>query len=367
MRILFLSAANSIHTVRWVNAFAENGHEVHLAYNSDHAPQANNINKRVVQHKLKYSGFLAYYLNSKEMKTLFKKVSPQIVNAHYASGYGTLARISKLKPLILSVWGSDVYDFPYQSKIKMKILKRNLCFADKIASTSNCMAKKVKEILGAKSVDIAITPFGVDLKKFQKGKKKDSLDFITIGNVKALNPLYGISDLIISIRLLKDNLEKENMQNVSDRIRLFIYGEGNQKDELIELTKKYNLQNSITFKGKIPNSEVPKALKQFDIFCATSIKESFGVALVEAMAMSLPVVATDAEGFKEVVVDEITGIIVEKENPVSIANGLKRLVLNEELRRKMGEEGRIRVEEYYNWTNNVDTMERLYDGIISAQ
>ena len=89
MKILFLSAANSIHTVKWINALASRGHEVYLVYNKGHEPKMDQINKNIHQHQLKYKGGVGYYLNAKELRKLKKEISPDIINVHYASGYGT--------------------------------------------------------------------------------------------------------------------------------------------------------------------------------------------------------------------------------------------------------------------------------------
>ena len=112
--------------------------------------------------------------------------------------------------------------------------------------------------------------------------------------------------------------------------------------------------------GKIPNNKVPNVLSQFDIFCAMSQRESFGVSLVEAMSMKKPVVASNVDGFKEVIDNEITGIIVDKNDTVQCKEALKRLILDEVLREKMGENGRKRVLKFYDWEKNVDYMESIY-------
>ena len=96
MKILFLSAANSVHTVKWVNTLAERKHEIHLVFNCGHAPSVDKIDGRVHLYQLKYSGTKGYYLNAKELKKLNKKINPDVINVHYASGYGTLARMAKL-------------------------------------------------------------------------------------------------------------------------------------------------------------------------------------------------------------------------------------------------------------------------------
>ena len=122
-KVFFISAASSIHTVKWVNSLSED-YEVHLIYCNNHQPKIDSVNKNVILHKLHFKAPIGYYLNSIELRKLYKKIHPDIINVHYASGYGTLARISRIKPVLLSIWGSDVYDFPNQSKIKNRILKK---------------------------------------------------------------------------------------------------------------------------------------------------------------------------------------------------------------------------------------------------
>jgi Glycosyltransferase len=82
------------------------------------------------------------------------------------------------------------------------------------------------------------------------------------------------------------------------------------------------------------------------------------------MAKALPVVVTDVDGFKEVVVNNYNGIIVERKNTYEIAKALEKLVLNSELRKIYGENGRERVLKYFNWKDNVSIMEKLYEEVL---
>jgi len=364
MKIFLLANAASIHTVRWVNTLVEREHEVHLVFNFDHNPKDNQISSKVIQHRLKYSGTKAYFINAFGLKQLLKKIKPDIVNAHYASGYGTLARLAKVSPLILSVWGSDVYDFPYQSKLKMNIIKKNLLYATKIAATSYCMANQVNRLLDPIKVDIGVTPFGVDTEIFSPREKYKSKEKIYIGIIKALEPNYRITDLIKAVNIVKGNLEKNGLADISNSIGVSIYGDGIQKDEIVSLIDQLKLNDTVELKGTIPNSEIPMALEKMNIFCVASDSESFGVAAVEAMAMELPVVATDADGFKEVVEDGVTGIIVERKNEQALANALTKLVLDPVLCELMGKAGRKRVLKMYDWKDNVGVMEGLYKEVI---
>ncbi|EGP4821081.1 TPA: glycosyltransferase [Enterococcus faecium] len=353
MKILFLAAANSIHSIRWVNSLAELGHEVHFVYLPNQNPDIDGIDKSVIQYKLKYGGNKGYYLNAPLLKKIFINVKPDVVNAHYASGYGTLARVSRLRPLLLSVWGSDVYDFPEKNTITNRIVKSNIRYADRIASTSYAMANQVKKLMDNDNLKIDITPFGVDLSNFENITLKSNKPII-IGTIKTLAPKYGLSYLIKAIDFVRNKTEKH--------FKLEIYGKGPEKESLQKLISDLSLNDIIELKGYIPNSQVPQVLNTFDIFCVTSImnSESFGVAAVEAMAAKLPVVATDVDGFKEVVQDRVTGIIVEKGNINMIANAILELIENSQLRCSYGQAGYKRVTDLYDWDKNVKKMEKIY-------
>ena len=83
-KVLFLSAANSIHTVKWVNALCKE-FEVHLVYCINHKQEKDNIDSDVILHELKFESPLGYYTNSFQLKKIFKFINPDIVNVHYAS------------------------------------------------------------------------------------------------------------------------------------------------------------------------------------------------------------------------------------------------------------------------------------------
>lgn len=363
MKILFLSAADNIHTVRWVNKLSDRGHKVYLISNRNHAEKNNKINSSVSIHYLKFSGNIGYYLNSIELKKITNNIKPDIVNAHYASGYGVLARMAKMKPLVLSVWGSDVYDFPYQSKLKMKVLRNNIDFADRIASTSYSMAEQVKRIMN-KNMDIIVTPFGVDTKLFKPQNDRLKEKEFIFGVVKTLNEKYGIDYIIKAFKVFLTQIDGE--KNIQLKPKLMIYGKGEQETQLKRLSEELNIADKVKFNGYIQNNEVPRVINSMDVFCLGSIldSESFGVAAVEAMSCEIPVIATDVSGFKEVIVNNETGYIIPRKDEQAMADKMYKLFMDENLRKVFGENGRKRVLEYYDWENNVSTMEKLYEQVI---
>jgi len=318
----------------------------------------------VYLHELKFPAPFGYYLNVYQLKQIIKNIKPDVLNSHYASGYGTLGRLTGYSPYLISVYGGDVYDFPYLSRTNMRIIRKNLKAADSIASTSYAMAQQTSKLIDCRAEDIYITPFGVDIKQFCK-RSVNKRDGIVIGSIKKLSPKYGIKYGILAINYLVNNLLAENEKNM--KIKYLIYGEGPERSELEQLVKDLNLQNIVEFKGRIPNNLVPQALNQFDIFLGTSVldSESFGVAVVEAMACEVPVIVTDVDGFKEVVDSGKAGIMVPRKDYEAMAKQIYKLIKDSDLRIKLGKVERDRVLEKYNWINNVREMEDIYSKLIT--
>lgn len=355
MKILFISAANSIHTVRWVNGLAERGHEIVLVSLKNHMNETDKISTGVRKIYLPVKGKKGYYLNALFLRRLFIAGHFDTVNVHYASGYGTLARIAGLPNIFLSVWGSDVYDFPYEGRIKKHILIKNLKYAAMIGSTSHIMAEQVKTLLTHKKA-IEVIPFGVNLDDFSP--KTDSRKNETIfGIVKTLSPKYGVEDVLKSFVIFYSRLPKEEKK----KVQLKIYGKGELSGDLKTQAEKWNVADKVTFEGYIPHREIPKILKEIDIFLLGSKKESFGVSAVEAMACGLPIIATDADGFREVIEDGVTGCLIPVGDVNAMADRMMELYCDSRLRGLMGKRGRQRAEQLYDWEQCMDNMIMAYE------
>jgi glycosyltransferase involved in cell wall biosynthesis len=368
MIIILLGNAGSIHTVQWAKNLSEYGNKIHII--SQH-PVKEIYNSSVTIHILPKTGILGYFRNAKKVKKIIQDIKPDILNVHYASGYGTTARLVNFHPMILSVWGSDVLVFPKKSWLHKSLIKKNLNAADAIASTSEIMVDSVKKLV-PKDKSILLTPFGVNTEKFSVYSYKNnrySFDSkknkkIVIGTVKTLSYTYGIDILIRAFGLLKDKLKTENCM-FENFIELRIVGEGPDKIVLKDLVEELGLTDSVCFLGSVLHENVPQILANFDIFAALSRSESFGVAVIEASASSLPVIVTDIGGLPEVVLQNKTGLIVPVEDPLSASVALYKLVINAELRESMGDEGLKYVKNRYSWNNCTKIMINNYKKIIN--
>ncbi|MCB9227365.1 MAG: glycosyltransferase [Chitinophagales bacterium] len=368
MRVLILGDLNSVHIIRWVSSLCEKDLQIGLfsfsKINHNHYNSFNNLTIESVEINEDFfkseEGSLAklkYLTALPKLRKFIKEFHPDILHAHYASSYGLLGALTNFSPYIISVWGSDVYDFPNKNFVFKNLIKFNLKQADYILSTSHAMAKETKKYTNK---PIEITPFGVNLSLFRPIDIKKDNSKIILGTVKSLEKKYGIDILIKAFAIVYKTNENKN-------IELRIFGKGTLSDELKKLAKTENVENQVKFMGFIDNNLIPQELNKFDIYLALSRLESFGAAIVEAEACGVPVIVSNIGGLPEVIGNNETGIIVESENIEETANAILKLISNEKLRFEMGNNGRKRAKDLYDWNKNVNQMYSIYYRIISLK
>jgi len=352
MKVLLLSSGESIHTCRWANSLVNKGIDVVLVTRHEFLEE---IDNKVVKYKLSHGGKIGYFLNISNLKNILGIEKPDIFHVHFASGYGTLAMLTK-KKYILSVWGSDVYDFPKENPIFKGILKLVLKCSKKIYSTSHCMKIETNKYT---KKDIQVIPFGVDINKYLEPNRKEGL--IVIGCVKILADKYGIDVLINAFSIVKSK--------ITQPIKLVIGGDGPKRSELEALCHDYDISKDTEFLGWIKNDNVPNILSTFDICVLPSRldSESFGVAAVEAGAAKLPCIVSNVGGLPEVIVDKVTGIVVDKNNPDQLADAIIDLINDEEKRLSIGLSAYERVSSTYIWDENVNSMVDQYKLYIKEE
>lgn len=356
LSVAFVAPGSIGHTVKWINGLADRGIDVTLI--TQHKV-VSKIHPEVSVVYLPFGGGKGYILNAFALKKVIKALSPNIINVHYASGYGTLALLSGIKPYILSVWGSDVYEFPYQSKFKHWLIKKSLKNAKRIASTSYAMAQQVNTILSSIELEIAITPFGVNLSNFVKTKAPFTGDIITVGIVKRLEHKYGIDLLIEGFALAKTQL-KSVTKHQGIELKLMIVGDGSLEDKLKHIADVHDVLSQTNFVGAVDNLQVSQYINEMDIFVVPSRIESFGVAAIEALACERPCIVANTGGLPEVITNGTTGIVVDSESAQAVANAIVYCIDNKAEAIKMGKKGRASVMEQYTEGAALDAMINLY-------
>ena len=364
LRILLLASPNSSHTLKIANSLADSGISVFVFGFGDRS-LTNIYDKRVTVKTIEVKESIVngsstilklyYLLYYPLLKKTIKEFKPDILHANYATSYGFLGMLTSFTPFIVSVWGTDVFEFPKKNPFFKYILKRIFNSADKLISTSYIMANEIKKYT---QKTISVIPFGIDTEKFKPVEKEKS-DIVKIGVIKSLERFYGIEYLIHAVKILLD----KGITN----IRLFIIGKGSLETELKELSKELGLNDYILFTGAKQYSEIENYHNMLDIGVYVSVAESFGVSQLESLSCGVPVIASNVGGIPEVVIDGETGFLVPPKNPEKTADAIIKLVLNRNLRDEMGKKGREFVIAKYSWNDCIDKLISEYKSLMSSE
>jgi glycosyltransferase involved in cell wall biosynthesis len=184
----------------------------------------------------------------------------------------------------------------------------------------------------------------------------DSKTFV-IGSIGVLEKDKGQKYLLEAISLLKS-------KGIDDIVCL-ICGVGPEETYLKGIVEKMGLASEVLFLGF--RNDIPRILKILDVLVITSLTiESFSMVAAEAMAMRVPVIATNIGGLPEVIEDRKTGILVPQGDTNALLNALEYLIKNSDMRKEMGEEGRKRVLKYFTIQENVRRTEEIFLHLIKA-
>jgi len=149
--------------------------------------------------------------------------------------------------------------------------------------------------------------------------------------------------------------------------RLIVVGPDSRARRRYQASVERSGQRGIVFVPGPSFDELPRYHHAADIFCSPATgHESQGYVLLEAMAASVPVVASNIEGYASVITHEIDGLLVRPRDTLDLANGLTRLVLDADLRASLAAAGRRRVEEY-SWPHVVHQVISYYERLLDSQ
>ena len=365
VRICYLANASSVHTHRWVRYFVEKGHEIHVISFENAQIEGTTVHVLKLPVLVKNATFPLKMASTCRIKTLIKRIKPDILHAHYVTNYGLFGALCNFNPFVITAWGSDVLFTPearFTSMIKKPIAKYALRKADLIT----CDAQQMKEamtMLGVFPEKINLIYFGVDTRKFSPGQKSEELkaklgihDSPTVISLRTLEPLYDIESLIRSIPLVLKEVPES---------QLIIAGKGSEEKRLRELAKSLDVSDNVKFVGFIQNYKLPEYLNSIDVYVSTSLSDAgIAASTAEAMACGLPVIVTDVADNRKWVDNGVNGFVVPVKDPKSLAEKIIYLLQNEDIRKKFGKTNRKIIEERNNYYKEMEKIEDIYKELI---
>jgi len=208
--------------------------------------------------------------------------------------------------------------------------------------------------------DYEVIPNGIDLERFSPAVPPlhqfldGKLNILFVGRLESRKGLIYLLKAFYRIKSYRSEC------------RLIIVGPGTRLRKKYEKWVKSRNLNDVVFVGGVSQEELPRYYKTADIFCSPATgRESFGIVLLEAMASGKPVVASSIEGYRCVITNGIEGILVPPKNEKKLEQALLTLISDPEMRRKMGENG-LRKAQEYSWEKVASRVYACYVKILNG-
>lgn len=229
-------------------------------------------------------------------------------------------------------------------------------------SNSQAVIDHLKEA-GFPAKKLRLMPTGLSSAPFDEApSREEALQLMKLNGITRpvitclgnLRPVKNHTLLLDACRILKE-------QGTS--FLLLLVGTGPDEEILRRQVDAFSLGEQVRFLGE--RRDVPAVLAASDLFVLSSLWEGLPRSIMEAMASRLAVVATDAGGVRELVVDGETGYVVPVTDAGALAGKITELLNNEGLRHKMGEAGYLRVTRYFTEERMVKSMEEIYLEVLN--
>jgi len=298
-----------------------------------------------------------------------KDLKPDLVQTYNigAIDAAPVAKLAGVRCIVHAEHGRDASD-PQGERRKYRYLRRGLspCI-DRFVAVSRELEDWLNAQVGIPQSHIVHIANGIDTTQFHRAvsarenrpllKAFAPPGTLLIGTVGRLDAVKDQAGLITAFDELCELLPE-----LRDDLRLVIIGEGPQRAALESQITNLELGDQVQLLGN--RSDVASLLTECDIFVLSSVAEGMPVTLLEAMAVELPVVATDVGGMSEVVLSGNTGLLVPMGDPQALAKTLSSYVLDNDLRARHGAAGRERVETGFSLSDMVSAYTALYDGLL---
>lgn len=303
--------------------------------------------------KLPYSGFIKwewyFYMQAVLRLIVASKLKVDMIHSHglIPDAYAAIEIGRRLNlPVVVHVHDSYLVEniFPnYEKKIR-KIFD----YAARIIAVSDFQKRNIIACCPSAIKKIRVVHNGIDDKRFclSRTASVNQNKLVYVGNIIELK---RVDILIRSISHLQKKCQ----------LRLDIIGDGPELNKCRLLANDLGVSHAIVFRGQLLNQDIQEELKNYNLFVSASIHETFGIALIEALACGIPVVAFNVGAIAEILSSQQFGLLVEKQNSIDFAEAIERALHTNWDNERISQVIRSR----YSLRRTAETLSQIYDEI----
>jgi glycosyltransferase involved in cell wall biosynthesis len=259
-------------------------------------------------------------------------------------------------PIVVGLHGSDVLLLHTNDSVSQRILRGIVRRADWVLAHSVSLLADARVKVGKLRENCSYLHYGVECSRLRETAETATAsapipDGDYVLTVAKLYPRKGLDVLLRAIHLLKQSHQG---------FRFVIVGDGPEEDRLKNMATELGIASMVVFAGDVKNDVVPALFKRCAFFALSSRVEPFGIVLLEAMTFGKAIVATTAGGIPEFVQDGHNGLLIPVEDHQALAECIQKLLVDKELRERIGRNGRMVVEEQYDYDKLIIRYEELF-------
>ncbi len=295
----------------------------------------------------------------KAFKKLFHNFRFSLIHVHAGIEYAVAAKLASREtpslPLVFTIHGyQDIASYLVSGILANRLVDEVICVSD--------AERKKAEMYGWTKTKLSTICNGVPAPSLAesldeiRAQWKIPKNAYVIGTVARLERSKGINYLISAMPKV--------IFQYPDTV-LLVVGDGKKRSSLMGLSRELGISQHVIFTGQFPDPA--SALSIMDVFVLPSLKEAFGIAVLEAMALSKPVVATEVGGIPEAVLHNKTGFLLPPGNSEAITSALLELAKNPATCKAFGIAGKKRFEEHF--TDSIMARQTLavYQRVLAKQ
>lgn len=359
-------------------AMSKRGHKVHFI-SADLPRRLDRFLENIYFHEVTFRDYPVFQSPPYDLGVASKIVevasfqSLDIVHVHYAVPHATSAALAKqvlgdkAPKIVTTLHGTDITIVGYDRSY-LPITRYSIMTSDLVTVPSVFLRNATYDKINVPSnKEITVIPNFVDREIYkpltddcslEEGEKKF---FSKIGCTKAKKIIVHTSNFR-PVKRIPDVIKTFNLINKEIDSHLILIGDGPERYNAEMLVRELGLEEHVSFLGKQESFDC--ILKRADIFLLPSENESFGLAALEAMSCGVPVVASNAQGIPEVIVDGVTGYLHPVGAVEEFAKSCLKILRDDELNQKLRINSSNRAAELYEMNKVIDRYEQAYFDLI---
>ena len=345
--MLFLGETYRADAITWMNGLKEFGDFEIITWELK-TPNTSFLN-RVMR-------IIEFSLAPFQIKKIIRLHHPDIIIAERTTSYGFLAALSSIKPVVIAQQGRT--DLWPEKSILLPLKKIIQKYAFKKANLIHAWGPVMTISMKAANVDmnkVLVLPKGINLVDFATKNETDSTKIKAIVT-RSLNTEYRHNIILKAFDIL-------NQKGID--FELTIVGNGKELEVLKELAKEFNIENKLTFTGRIPNTELPALLQISNIYISMPITEGVSASLFEAMASNCYPIVSAISGNESWITHRENGQLIPVDDYIKLADELIWAFENSEYRKAAVTKNRKFVEEQADFNINMKIIAAKYHELIN--